>query len=311
MSRDEAKHWTIRNKIGDDGRVQFIVGDIRDKVRIRNVLRQVNPNFVVLAAALKQVDTCEKSPNESIQTNILGIENVVESAISMSDRLDALEGVLMVSTDKACAPTNVYGMSKAISERIVTSAHLREDRFRFVGVRYGNVLESRGSIIPLFRHQSQSKKVLTITHKDMTRFIMTLDQSIDLIEATILGADSGEIWLPKLRSMKILDLAEIFAQKYDCRIDVTGVRPGEKLHEELVSETESLRTIRDSEFFRLLPATQVLTEIGEPFSFSSRDHVISKKALEEYLTSIDMFTTPIENFVGREIDEISTTRSKS
>jgi UDP-glucose 4-epimerase len=310
MSRDEAKHWTIRNRLDQKNKTQFIVGDIRDLSRVKNVLRQTNPNFVLLAAALKQVDTCEKSPSESIQTNILGIDNVVEAVISMSQQLSELEGVLMVSTDKACAPTNVYGMSKAISERIVTSAHLRDKSIKFMGVRYGNVLESRGSIIPLFRHQSQSTKVLTVTHKEMTRFIMTLDQSIDLIEATILGANSGEIWLPRLNSMKIVDLAEIFAELYECQIEVTGVRPGEKLHEELVSETESLRTMKDGNFLRLLPATQVLTEAFETFNYSSRDSVVSKQELREYLTSLNMFTIPLEKFVGREIEEISTNWGK-
>jgi UDP-glucose 4-epimerase len=310
VSRDEAKHWTLRNRLEKDSDVHFLVGDIRDSTRISNILRQVNPHFVILAAALKQVDTCERSPSESIQTNILGISNVVESVVSLRKELSNLEGVLMVSTDKACAPTNVYGMSKAISERLVTSAHLLDSRIRFMGVRYGNVLESRGSIIPLFRHQSQTSRVLTVTHEEMTRFIMTLDQSIDLIEATLLSSQSGEIWLPTLNSMRIMDLAQIFVERYDSRIEVTGIRPGEKIHEELISEPESLRTIRDGSYLKLMPATTTIQNAQETFSYSSKDCLVSRNELESYLESISIFSKPLNQFLGREIDEISSVERK-
>ncbi|MEK7802620.1 MAG: polysaccharide biosynthesis protein, partial [Pseudomonadota bacterium] len=153
-SRDEAKHWTIRNQLTPKQNVQFEVGDIRDANRVEEIILKVKPHIILIAAALKQVDTCERSPFESIQTNTLGIHNVINAVVRQEDRLTTLETVLMVSTDKACAPTNVYGMCKAISERVVTSQSISGSSIKFVGVRYGNVLESRGSIIPLFRWQA-------------------------------------------------------------------------------------------------------------------------------------------------------------
>ncbi len=305
VSRDEAKHWTLRNKLGSNFQVNFVVADIRDKLRMRNVILEKQPQIIILAAALKQVDTCEKYPYESIQTNLIGINNVVEAVQELESEIKSLETVLMVSTDKACAPTNVYGMSKAISERIVTSAFSRFGGIKYIGVRYGNVLESRGSIIPLFRLQSQNGSSLSVTHSEMTRFIMTLDQSIDLIEAAICGADSGEIWLPKLRSMKILELAEIFSARYGVKVRVSGIRPGEKLHEELISEPESIRVRDDGKYLRLSPSLHLGYTSGEIFSYSSKDNVMSRNDLEDYLDSLGIFQNALESFVGREIEEIS------
>lgn len=305
VSRDEAKHWTLKNKLAHDSNVEFIVADIRDKHRMKQVILEVHPNIIILAAALKQVDTCERYPYESVQTNLLGINNVIESVRELEVDLEFLETLLMVSTDKACAPTNVYGMSKAISERIVTSSVSRTKKVKYVGVRYGNVLESRGSIIPLYRLQSQKRLPLTVTHEDMTRFIMTLDQSIDLIEATIIGAPSGEIWLPKLKSMKIMDLAEIFADKYNLSIVVSGIRPGEKLHEDLISEPESVRVLEKTDYFRLGPSLLLRGPSDQVSSYSSKDNVMSKANLESYLESLGIFEAPLTTFLGREIDEIS------
>lgn len=308
VSRDEAKHWTIRNRLSPKENVNFIVGDIRDAFRIEKIIRETEPQIIILAAALKQVDTCERTPYESIQTNVLGICNVIDSVLKLERECDSLETVLMVSTDKACSPTNVYGMSKAISERVVTSALSKSGRVKFVGVRYGNVLESRGSIIPLFKYQAENGLDLTVTHEQMTRFIMTLDESIDLIEDTILNALTGEIWLPKLRSMKILDLAEIFNEKFGVSIRVTGMRPGEKMHEELVSETESLR-IRDSgKYLRMSPSLSEMSSNISPFGYSSRDCLMSKDELSAYLDALNIFNSDLSNFPGREIEEISAPR---
>src|SRR5260370_22363495 len=148
-SRDEAKHWTTRNKVGSTN-ITYAVGDIRDGARVEEALLRFQPTIVVSEAALKQAGVCEMAPFESVQTNILGLKNVVGAVSRQVDRLPALETVLMVSTDKACAPANVYGMCKAVAERLVTSQCLAFARPRFVGGRYGNVLESRGSILPLF-----------------------------------------------------------------------------------------------------------------------------------------------------------------
>ena len=305
FSRDEAKHWTIKNKLSEKHNVKFIVGDIRDKDRVQSSLIQVNPNIVIIAAALKQVDTCENSPFESVQTNIIGVQNIVNSVINNRDKLSAMNSVLLVSTDKACAPTNVYGMCKAISERLITSSETFLNGPKFVGVRYGNVLESRGSIIPLFRHQVEFQSFLTVTNTDMTRFIMTLDQSIDLIEATLQGARNGEIWLPKIVSMRIIDLAEIFAEKFKKEIKIIGSRPGEKIHEDLIGETESTRVKFEHNYYKMSPISETTTtETSNSFALSSSQNLLSKAELKKYLNSIGILDQPIDTFIGRSIEEI-------
>lgn len=306
FSRDEAKHWTIKNQLTSKNNVRFIVGDIRDGARVEEALLRFNPDSVIIASALKQVDTCELSPYESVQTNILGIRNVVDVVTRQVDRLTRLDAVLMVSTDKACAPANVYGMCKAIAERLVTSASSAMDRPRFVGVRYGNVLESRGSIIPLFRHQGEHQTHLTVTHPEMTRFIMSLDQSIDLIVDTILGAKSGEMWLPKLNAMKIIDLAEIFSERYSRPIKIVGIRPGEKLHEDLISRPESVRVRGEDGYYKMIPAHCEVPLDAKNFDYSSNHDLLPKQELADYLDSLGIFTKSMTEFLGREIEEIKT-----
>ena len=307
FSRDEAKHWTIKNQLGRGSNVEFVVGDIRDASRVEEALLRFQPTTVIIAAALKQVDTCEISPHESVQTNILGIKNVVDGVVRQVDRLKQLDTVLMVSTDKACAPTNVYGMCKAIAERMVTSSCMALDSPRFVGVRYGNVLESRGSIIPLFRWQAEHHSCFTVTHPEMTRFIMTLDQSIDLIVATTLAAKSGEIWLPKLKAMRILDLAAIFSERFGKPIDLIGIRPGEKLHEDLLSQPESVRIRDEDGFYKMSPAHGEVPMNASVFDYASNHDLLSKDELKSYLDSIGIFDRSMKDFVGREIEEIVTT----
>lgn len=304
FSRDEAKHWTIRNRIADRD-VHFVVGDIRDASRVEETMIRFQPTIVIIAAALKQVDTCELSPFESVQTNVLGISNVTDGIVRIGPRLAKLETVLMVSTDKACAPANVYGMCKALAERLVTSKCIAFDRPRFVGVRYGNVLESRGSIIPLFRWQAENHRCFTVTHPDMTRFIMTLDESIDLIAATAKDARSGEMWLPRLKAMRIIDLAEIFSERYGKPIEMIGMRPGEKLHEALVSESESPRVRFDGTYYRMAPAHEPVPMDAQIFSYASDHDVLDRTQLAAYLESIGIFTRAIDDFVGRAIEEIA------
>ncbi|MFA4994041.1 MAG: polysaccharide biosynthesis protein [Bdellovibrionales bacterium] len=307
-SRDEAKHWTMRNHLGKDSTVQFEVGDIRDSERVEEIILKWQPTILIIAAALKQVDTCERSPSESILTNIIGIRNIVAAVNRQIDRLPDLETVMMISTDKACAPTNVYGMCKAISERLVTSQSLTMTKPKFVAVRYGNVLESRGSIIPLFRWQAENLDKFTVTHPEMTRFVMTLDESIDLIIATCKGAKSGETWLPRLRAMRIMDLASIFSEKYGKPIDIIGLRPGEKLFEELISGPESVRVRLDGDYYRMAPAHVMPALDAKAFSYGSNDDVLDRPALEAYLNSLNMFGGNMDQFVGIEIDEIAKTK---
>ena len=214
LSRDESKHWALKNKFKDMN-LKLQVCDIRDKDRLSKTICRVNPNIVIIAAALKHVDVCELSPEESIATNLQGVSNVVSSVEENLAALTDLETVLMVSTDKACSPINVYGMCKSISERIVLEKSRHIENVKFVATRYGNVLETRGSIVPLFMHQAKNNEFITVTREDMTRFVMTLEDSVDLIINCIKTSNTGETYIPKLKSMKIIDLAKIFAQKYN------------------------------------------------------------------------------------------------
>jgi FlaA1/EpsC-like NDP-sugar epimerase len=310
-SRDEAKHWTIRNEYNGHffkHHLDFRVGDIRDKQRVKEIIAEVKPNVIIVAAALKQVDTCELSPRESILTNLVGTQNVVDSVIEL-DRSGAPvpKTVLFVSTDKACAPVNVYGMCKAMSERYVTSQAIDGSlRTKFIGVRYGNVLESRGSIIPLFKYQGETAKSFTVTHPDMTRFLMTLDDSVDLIK-TALNGDTGSIWIPRLKSMRIKDLAEIFSEAYNKPISYIGLRPGEKMHEALLNDSESVRTQSTKTHYIIGPAYQSGQKDCEMYEYTSADDVMTKQELYEYLKSLGILDKKLEDFEGKSIEELRTT----
>ncbi len=308
-SRDEAKHWTIRNEIsgGADRGLKFWVGDIRDKQRIRAVVRQFRPTTIIIAAALKQVDTCEISPEESIQTNLAGTSNVVEVVSEEPDFSRHVHSVLFVSTDKACSPINVYGMCKALSERIVTSQVARgSSGIRFLCVRYGNVLESRGSIIPLFKYQAESGDYLTVTDPSMTRFVMTLDDSVDLIATALNKAGSGETWVPRLPAMRIGDLAGLFARRYGKQIKIIGARPGEKLHEDLINEAESSRSRRFEQYYVIEPVFSTEPP-RERFTYSSCGDVMSASELEGHLSALGVLDLKLPEFTGLRIEEIRTT----
>lgn len=310
FSRDEAKHWTIKNSENHNENIHFFVGDIRDYDRLEQTIINFDPDTIIIAAALKQVDTCELAPEESIKTNILGPKNVVKVIEKNINRLSC-STVLMVSTDKACEPINVYGMCKSISERIVTSQSMNFDKekIRFIGTRYGNVLDSRGSIIPLFKYQSINNKSITITDERMTRYVMTLDESVDLIIKAVNIAKSGEMLIPKLRAMKIKDLAEIYSELSEKPISVVGIRPGEKIHEKLVCEAESLRAKDIEGHYVLSPAHEKITPSDEElkiFQFSSENDVITKRELREYLLKLGHLNLSLEKYVGKSIEEIKT-----
>lgn len=301
FSRDEAKHWTIKNKFNSPN-IFFAVGDIRDENRVKEILLQFDPHIVIMASALKQVDTCELSPYESVQTNILGINNIVCQIEDVLHRLNSLESVLMVSTDKACAPTNVYGMCKSISERLALVKSRFIDSVKFIAVRYGNVLDSRGSILPLFKHQVETQDFITVTHPDMTRFLMTLDDSVDLITTALEKADSGDTWIPKLKAMKIIDLAEIYADKYNKSIKFMGIRPGEKMHESLISDSEAIRTVSADNHYIIKPSYD--KPVGsDVFDYSSNQDLMGKKDLYNYLNELDLLEKQVNSFVGKSIEE--------
>tara|TARA_B100000131_G_scaffold322212_1_gene375413 strand:- start:337 stop:1353 length:1017 start_codon:yes stop_codon:yes gene_type:complete len=304
FSRDESKHWTIRNRLNDP-KLQFRVGDIRDESRCREIVLEFQPTHIILASALKHVDVCENSPSESIKTNITGIENVVRVVKENESRLSNLEVVLMVSTDKACSPINVYGMCKSIAERVVTSATLPNKKIRFLSVRYGNVLESRGSIIPLFKYQSEHKDAITITDERMTRYVMTLDESVDLINEAMLNGNSGETWIPDLPAMSVKDLAQIFSEMSEKPVKIIGTRPGEKLHEDLINQTESMRSKKIGKYFVIMPSnTQPFQDKDN--TLRSDRNLMTKNQLFDHLQKLKILTQPLSSFDGKNIEEIKT-----
>lgn len=317
-SRDEAKHWTIRNEMAVfierclPWKLEFFVGDVRDLRRVQDVIRQYQPDTVIIAAALKQVDTCELSPNESVLTNLVGTQNVIDA---VNTPPNMVKNVLFVSTDKACAPVNVYGMCKAISERVVTSqARTGYENVKYLAVRYGNVLESRGSIIPLFKHQGEHGEFLTVTDPEMTRYVMTLDDSVTLIQKALKHGKTGETWIPVLPSMKIGHLADIFSKRYNKPVKIIGLRPGEKRDEDLINESESVRmrnfVLEDGvkKYFVLGPAFEPGKHSA--FVYSSDHEVMSREQLERHLAGLGVLDRPLDQFKGLAIEEIVTNRKE-
>lgn len=304
FSRDESKHWALKNRFNNKN-VSFMIGDIRDKNRVREAINRYKPNVIIIAAALKHVDICELSPDESIKTNIIGPQNIANIVEENAEEYSKfLQTVLMVSTDKACAPINVYGMSKAIAERVVLEKARTIDNIKFCAVRYGNVLESRGSIIPLFLYQAKHDEYLTVTREDMTRFLMTLDESVDLILDCISTAENGELYVPKLKAMKIVDLAEIFSKRYNKPVKIVGIRSGEKIHESMINETESLRTVEMGTKFVIKPIYNNKIYNQNMFDFNSSLTILPINELETYLDSKGYLNKNIEDFKDVEIDMI-------
>jgi UDP-N-acetylglucosamine 4,6-dehydratase/5-epimerase len=245
FSRDELKQSELQRRFADDDRLRYLLGDIRDLPRLIRATRGVD--VIVHAAALKQVPACEYNPFEAVQTNVMGAENVVSAAIE-----NEVPITIALSTDKAVNPVNLYGATKLCEEKITVqgNAYAADSSSRFACVRYGNVVGSRGSVVPLFKAQAETG-VITITHEDMTRFWITLEQSVQLVLDAIETIGGGEILIPKIPSMKVTDLAEALAPGAEHR--VIGIRPGEKLHELLVTEDESRHTYELPNRYVIMP----------------------------------------------------------
>lgn len=260
FSRDENKHWQMNltfPKTQYPG-LKYYMGDIRDKDRVRNAIYDTDPDIIIIASALKHIDLCEYEVSEAIATNYSGTENVLMSIKDNWKRLTRLTNVLFVSTDKACHPINTYGMAKALSEKAtVEMAKKMKDLscpIKFNVVRYGNILNSRGSIIEILnRIGTSSQPHFVLTHEQMTRFIMLQEQSVKMITYALTFANSGDIVVPKIKSILIKHLIEIFAMKYNKKILITGIRPGEKMHEILFNTTEYLRIVDDRLYYRIRP----------------------------------------------------------
>jgi FlaA1/EpsC-like NDP-sugar epimerase len=296
FSRDEAKQHYMRleylNRLNatDDVIYQnsqnvlnFRIGDVRDYSAIRAAMLETE--VVFHAAALKQVPSCEYFPIEAVQTNINGAINV---ARAISENNLPVEKVVGISTDKACKPINVMGMTKALQERILIEANRDCRNTSFLCVRYGNVIASRGSIVPLFVEQISKDLPITITLKEMTRFLLTLNQAVDTVFAAITHGTAGETFVPQVSAAKIIDVAQALAGDKELKIRFTGIRPGEKVHEIMVSEEECFRTVERDGYYVILP---VLPELRDEKNFtpalkgeySSKDNNISIEELKSLL----------------------------
>ena len=263
-SRDELKQSDLKHKYPerDFPDLRFFIGDVRDKERLRRACEGVD--VIIHAAAIKQVDTAEYNPTECIRTNIDGAENVIHAALECG-----VKDVVALSTDKACAPINLYGATKLVSDKLFTAANnIRGSKdIKFSVVRYGNVMGSRGSVIPFFMNK-KSDGILPITHPEMTRFNISLQAGVDMVMFALEHHLGGEIFVPKIPSYRILDIAK--AVDPECETPIVGIRPGEKLHEEMITDTDSLNTIDLGNYYAILPSVS--------FSCSEEDYLSHHKA---------------------------------
>jgi FlaA1/EpsC-like NDP-sugar epimerase len=295
FSRDEAKQHSMRLAFqrlrsstdeviyhNFERLLKFQIGDVRDLHSVATALRAAD--VVFNAAALKQVPSCEYFPYEAVQTNITGAENIIRAIREGGLAIDTVVGV---STDKACKPVNVMGMTKAVQERLFVQANLDAEGTRFICVRYGNVLASRGSVIPLFHEQINRGGPVTITTADMTRFLLSLEQAVDTVFAALKEAKPGETYIPRVPSARVTDVAGALVGDKPVKIIVTGIRPGEKVHEILVSEEEAYRTVERGGYYVIQPMLPELRqeETANPIGkeYSSADDVMNREQVEELL----------------------------
>ena len=245
-SRDEMKQWDMKQKFESDSRVEFLIGDVRDKDRLHRCLDGID--YVVHAAATKIVPTAEYNPFECIKTNIFGAMNLIDVCIDQK-----VKGVVALSTDKASSPANLYGATKLASDKLFVAANASEGKHttKFSVVRYGNVMGSRGSVIPFFLSLSKSGK-LPITDKRMTRFMITLEEGVQLVWYAFSDMVGGEIYVKKIPSMNILDIAKSVLPTAE--FEFIGIRPGEKLHEQMISTEDAYTTYEYDDYYKILPA---------------------------------------------------------
>lgn len=285
-SRNEASQVSMQRKFNNE-KIKFIIGDVRNEKRLIEAM--TNVDFVFHLAALKHVPICEYQPTEAIETNINGTINVIRAA-----KINNVNKVIAVSSDKAVSPHNVYGMTKAIEEKLMIIAN-KESSTKYVCIRAGNVMGFAGSVIPLFINQLNNKQKITITDKNMTRFFITLDEAIELLIKATFISYGGEIFVMNMPSLNIIDLVTVLNKYYgndNLKINYIGIRPGEKIHEELINSLEMLNTYKiDENYFLIVPETMkddiyknyknlIKTDL---ISYTSKDNLLNIKQIEERL----------------------------
>lgn len=289
LSRDELKQYEMAQQFTEFDNIRFFLGDVRDKDRLYRAFRGVD--IVIHAAALKQVPAAEYNPFEVIKTNILGAQNLIDAAIDTQ-----VSHVLALSTDKAAAPINLYGATKLCSDKlfIAANSYAKAGGTKFSVVRYGNVLGSRGSVIPFFREQ-RKQGVLPVTDERMTRFWITLDQGVNFVLKSVERMVGGELFVPKLPSMNIMDLAKAICP--ECKVESVGIRPGEKLHEVMIPRDEARNTLEFEDHFVIKPNFSFFdrrfdnagsSSVAEDFEYNSLDNPqkLSIDSLREFLKEL-------------------------
>ena len=294
FSRDEVKQFDLKQiySESDYPQIRYFIGDVRDYSRLSMASEGVD--VIIHAAAMKQVDTAEYNPSECIKTNVLGAENVIKSALE-----NRVSDVGALSTDKACAPINLYGATKLVSDKLFIAANnVRGSKnVKFSVVRYGNVMGSRGSVIPFFLEKAKTG-VLPVTHPEMTRFNISLEDGVKMVLFALENHLGGEIFVPKIPSYKILDVAK--AIDPNCEIKIVGIRPGEKLHEEMITDTDSLNTIDLGDYYAILPSVSYVNSeeeylahhraikvpIGFKYNSGTNDLWENVKSLSDKITQI-------------------------
>lgn len=290
FSRDEIKQWEMAQSFGNDARLRFFIGDVRDKDRLARALCGVD--YVVHAAATKIVPTAEYNPFECIKTNIVGAMNLIDASIDAG-----VKKVVALSTDKASSPINLYGATKLASDKLFVASngsYALGSQTQFSVVRYGNVMGSRGSVIPFFYSLRNSEKI-PITHPDMTRFMITLEEGVDLVWTAFQDMVGGEIYVKKIPSMNVLDIARIVAPGVEQ--EVVGIRPGEKLHEQMIGVDDAATTFEYASYFKILPQIHGWADdpnrikdgvrVSEGFSYTSQNNLdwMSEDDLSKWVQS--------------------------
>jgi len=289
FSRDELKQHEMRVRGFDHPSLRYFIGDIRDRERLVRALHGVD--IVVHAAALKQVPACEYNPMEAVKTNILGTSNVLEAALDTG-----VKKVLALSTDKAVSPANLYGGTKLVAEKLVIQSnnYAAGSATRYACVRYGNVVGSRGSIVPLFIKQRQSGRI-TVTDERMTRFWLSLEQGVKFVINCIEQMEGGEVFVPKIPSTKVIDLARAIAP--DAKIEIIGIRPGEKLHEDLLSDDEARNAVEQEMMYIIKPPETLWNRsqhyegkpLPEGFSYTSENNTewLDVEGIRKYIAPFE------------------------
>lgn len=315
IDNNESNLFFLDQDYLDNDKARFFVADIRDPVELSRRMRGVD--IIFHTAALKHVILCERSPEQALQTNILGIQNIISAAIENN-----VERVVFTSSDKAVNPTNVMGTSKLMGERLMTAANSnkRGDGPIFTSTRFGNVLGSSGSVVPIFHNQISKGGPVTLTHKEMTRFVMSIEEAVRLVIDSALMAQGGEVFITKMPVVRIHDLAlamiEELAPTYgfaaeDIEIDIIGTKPGEKLYEELMSPEETRRAMELADYFSVLPAFRgiyhdiaydyegVVSESVSNAYVSAEEQVLTVDEIRDFLKTNDLLGLPFENVSKR------------